>query len=170
MISLTSLSRYDFSASVSFSSVTQHFPLQEERIIPELWAQTSRGGGNTMVGTQTWCVWQVETPAGATGRALGAWAGASVSQGGSPSPDSPSPPPAPLKVNIGKVGHTCIRWGRTMMSTGKAGRKLNAHAAAAVCSARRADLKNAWWVRTMSSLWRKSHLKTQVSETSMHAG
>lgn len=51
---------------------------------------------------RTWCVWRVKTLAGGTGRALGAWAGASVSRAGSPSLGSPSPPPAPLRVGIGR--------------------------------------------------------------------
>lgn len=45
----------------------------------------------------TWCVLLVGTPAGATGKALCVWAGASASRGDRPSLNSPFPPPTPLE-------------------------------------------------------------------------
>lgn len=103
----------------------------------------------------TLCVWQVKTPAGGTGRALGAWAGASVSQAGSPSLDFPSPPPAPLRVESGRSNVRASDEAEQWRPQGKREKKLNANAVAAVYSARWTNLKNTWWVQTMSSLWRR---------------
>lgn len=92
---------------------------------------------------RTWCVWRVKTLAGGTGRALGAWAGASVSQAGSPSLGSPSPPPAPLRVGIGR------RSNRHASDKAEQWRPRGRREKKSGCKG------SGWWVRTMRSLWRR---------------